>query len=134
MGVVAANCAEMWFCHADRLLPGVLCDLMILHACEASRGEKHHFRLAVPLSGTLSSKAVSSSDFRAMHFVLESLLEERASCWCPHFKVCGRSGVLPVLGQSAGGTAESGCLVLHHCASRRAARAPPCLVPLETRP
>ena len=32
MGAAAANCAEMWFCHVDGLLPGLLYDLMDLHA------------------------------------------------------------------------------------------------------
>lgn len=85
---------------------GFLCDLMILHACGASRGEKHHFLLAVPLSRTPGSKSVSSSDFRAMQFVLESLLEERASCWCLDFPVTWKSVAGAVSCQ--GSTAEWG--------------------------
>lgn len=75
LGAAAANCAEMWFCHASRLLPGLFCDWMNLHVGNLGE-QKSPLASCHPLRDAGSKLVSSQSDFKEIRFVPKFLFEE----------------------------------------------------------
>lgn len=75
LGAAAAHCAEMWFCHASRLLPGLFCAWMNLHVGNLAE-EKSPLASCHPLRDAGSKLVSSQSDFKEIRFVLKFLFEE----------------------------------------------------------
>lgn len=48
MGAAAANCAEMWFCHVDKLLPGVIVRLDEFACVKPPQKKRCHLLLVTP--------------------------------------------------------------------------------------